>query len=288
MQSNQDTASRLREGQELPVHTLVAKNYAEDSDNKMHSDETAGRYGYRGGLVPGVAIFAYMTVPIANALGKEWLARGSMAGKFIKPVYDEEPVSVQSHVVATDPIRIAISVTNDDGVLCAVGEASLPEKRPHLDISKYPYRPLPESETKLPPTLEALADDTILGSIEFTMDPVNQEGETGNFIDEMVDCLALYRGPDAVPHPAFLVQKANTLLVENVALGPWIHSASDVNYYSFPTPGEKVFMQGRVAHSYKKRGHDIAVIDLAVLGDNERPIAHLTHTAIVHPKEKTE
>jgi hypothetical protein len=266
--------------------TIIAKNYAEDSSNKMHSNETAGRYGYRGGLVPGVAVFAYMTRPIVEVLGEPWLAHGSMAGKFIKPVYDEEPVTVQSHVVSLDPIRITTSVLNEAGILCAVGAASMPDKRPHLDISKYPFRPLPEAGAKLSPTLEALADDTLLGSLEFTMDPEEQEGETGNFMDEMVDPHPIYRGPNALLHPAFWTQKGNQILVENVNLGPWIHTASDVNYYDFPKAGETIYVQGRVAHAYKKRGHDIAVIDIAVLGDKERPLAHLTHTAIVRPQEQ--
>ena len=89
-------------------------------------------------------------------------------------------------------------------------------------------------------------------------------------------------------HPAYLLQKANKLLSENVDLGPWIHTASDVNYYEFPRKGETLYMQGRIAHSYTKRGHDIVVLDIAVLGEKEHPIAHLTHTAIVHPNEVEE
>ena len=271
--------------QELPVRTVVAKNYATASANKMHSDEGAERYGFRGGLVPGVAVYAYMTVPIAEALGREWLERGSFSGKFIKPIYDGETVKIQSRVIEVDPIRITVSVVNEQDVLCAVGEASLPDKRPFLDISRYPYKPLPDPGEKLPPTLDALSQDTILGALEFRVDPQHQQGEYGDFLDEMLDPLDIYRGPNAMLHPAFLVQKANTLLSENVDLGPWIHSDSDVNYYAAPPAGETLYMQGRVAHPYTKRGHDIVVLDVAVLGDQERPIAHLTHTAIVRPHQ---
>ena len=107
-------------------------------------------------------------------------------------------------------------------------------------------------------------------------------------MNEMMDMLPIYRGPDALNHPALLLQKANEMLSENVALGPWIHSGSDVNYYDVPRPGEMLYMQGRVAHSYTKRGHDIVVMDVVVLGDKERPIANLTHTAIVRPQEAGE
>ena len=274
--------------QELPDHKVVAKNYAEASENKMHSDAVAGRYGYRGGLVPGVGVYAYMTVPVVNALGASWLAHGSMRAKFIKPIYDGDVATVRSRVTGVDPIRITVSVLNDEGVLCAVGEAALPEKHPHLDISRYPYAPLPDPDEKLPPSIEVLTENTILGAIEFTIDPQCQKGEYGDFLDEMVETLPVYRGPDAMGHPALLVQAANRLLIENVALGPWIHSGSDVNYYDVPKPDEKMYLQGRIAHSYTKRGHDIVVMDVVALGSKERPIAHLTHTAIVRPSEVEE
>ncbi len=285
MHLERESAPSVVLDQELPDHKVVAKNYAEASENKMHSDDVAGRYGYRGGLVPGVAVYAYMTVPVVQALGAPWLAHGSMRAKFIKPIYHGDAVTVRSRVTGVDPIRITISVVNEEEVLCAVGEASLPEKHPHLDISRYPYAPLPDPDEKLPPSLEVLTENTILGAIEFTIDPQHSEGEHGDFLDEMVETLPIYRGPDAIAHPAVLAQMANRLLIENVALGPWIHSGTDINYYDVPRPDEKMYMQGRIAHSYTKRGHEIVVMDVVALGSKERPIAHLTHTAIVRPNE---
>ena len=41
------------------AHTLVAFNTATASENKMHDDEVAGRFGFTSGLVPGVDVFGY-------------------------------------------------------------------------------------------------------------------------------------------------------------------------------------------------------------------------------------
>lgn len=269
--------------QELPTTSIVARNFAEDSSNKIHSDEVAASYGYKGGLVPGVGVYGYMTIPVAEALGSEWLAHGTMTGKFIHPVYHGETVTVTARVVSVDPIRITVSVLNDAGQLCAVGEASLPPKHAGIDISQYPYRPLPEAGKKLSISLDELAADTPLGSLDVSQEYCNEQGESGNFLDELGDPLDIYKGEDGFPHPALITQKANRLLIENVNLGPWIHTASDVKYYDLPESDEPLFLHGHVAHSYTKRGHDIVVLDLAMLGDKERPIAHLTHTAIVRP-----
>ena len=54
-------------------HKLVARNDAVTSENKIHDDDVAKRFGFSGGLVPGVTVFGYMTWPAAKAWGREWL-----------------------------------------------------------------------------------------------------------------------------------------------------------------------------------------------------------------------
>lgn len=46
----------------MPVHRVRAVNTAPDSENKMHDDRVAAQYGFQGGLVPGVTVYAYITV----------------------------------------------------------------------------------------------------------------------------------------------------------------------------------------------------------------------------------
>ena len=41
----------------------VAWNPVPDSENRIHSDEGARQYGFRGGLVPGVTVSAYLIHP---------------------------------------------------------------------------------------------------------------------------------------------------------------------------------------------------------------------------------
>ena len=54
----------------------AAINYAHDSDNRIHSDEYAVRYGFKGGLVPGVGYPRFISPArvllhlLGNILGK--------------------------------------------------------------------------------------------------------------------------------------------------------------------------------------------------------------------------
>ena len=75
-------------------YEVVAHNTATQSDNKIHDDEVARRFGFTGGLVPGVDVYAYLTHLPAETWGLDWLERGSMRGRFLTPVYEGETVTV--------------------------------------------------------------------------------------------------------------------------------------------------------------------------------------------------
>ena len=51
------------------VHSLVAQNDAVESENKIHEDSVARQYGFAGGLVPGVTVYAYLTWPAVERWG---------------------------------------------------------------------------------------------------------------------------------------------------------------------------------------------------------------------------
>ena len=59
-------------------YRVNAKNTSLLSDNKIHDDAVAKTYGFRGGLVPGVDVFAYLTHPPAERWGRAWLEHGTI------------------------------------------------------------------------------------------------------------------------------------------------------------------------------------------------------------------
>jgi hypothetical protein len=264
--------------QALPPYQVIANNYATESTNRIHSDEVAAQYGFSGGLVPGVGNYAYLTRPVVEALGREWLERGAMAAKFLKPVYDGETVCVRGQVINVEPIRIQLELLNSAGVLCAVGEASLPASPPPLDPADYPERPLPAAEQRRAATLASVPPGMILGSHVFELSLAEMEAK---FLADMREALPLYRGPRALPHPAALPAEANQILIANLALGPWIHTASEVQHYALPQDGERLSLRGRVSEAYEKRGHEFVVLDLGLFAPDARAVAHIKHTAII-------
>ena len=262
-----------------------AHNFAEASENKMHSDETATRYGFAGGLVPGVGVYAYMTVPVVHALGMAWLERGTMTGKFIKPVYHGEEVRVVAKSVAADVPTIEMSVFNSADVLCAVGEAALPtEAAAIVDPGRHGHAPMPAKEARLEPSVDALPVGLLLGSLDWVMGLGKADGEFGTvFADDVCDPLPIYKGAGAMCHPAYITARANALLMANVALGPWIHTASRVRHVALPRDGEPVSLRGYVSAAARKKGHEMVDVDLVWSGGSGRELGHIVHSAIVRP-----
>jgi hypothetical protein len=117
----------------LETHVVEAYNTAKQSENKMHDDNVARRFGFAGGLVPGVDVMAYMMhLPVAH-WGRAFLERGLMDARFLKPVYDGETVEITG---SESEGVLAIEVLSR-GELCATGSASLPEAAPAIALSDF-------------------------------------------------------------------------------------------------------------------------------------------------------
>ena len=117
----------------LETYRVAAYNTAKQSENKMHDDTVARRFGFSGGLVPGVDVFAYMMhVPIAR-WGRDFLSRGLVEARFIKPVYDGETADVD----ATEHNELLTIEVFSRTELCATGTAALPAAAPAVSLSDY-------------------------------------------------------------------------------------------------------------------------------------------------------
>jgi hypothetical protein len=272
-----------RTNRALAAYTLRAYNFATESENKIHDDTVAAKLGFTGGLVPGVALYAYMTVPMVRDFGLDWIKRGTMSAKFIQPIYDGETATVRGTVESETPLRVKLELFNETGALCAVGAAGLPDQHPPIDASRYPHHRMPA--TKYEPRVHALPAGTMLGSLKIDrLRPAHAEPPT-TILDELLETLPIYSGPNAPWHPALLPVRANRLLAENVALGPWIHTASETTHYAVPNPNEEIWLRGFVAESFVKRGHDMVTLDLVAVGDKHSILARILHTAIIRPAQ---
>jgi acyl-coenzyme A thioesterase PaaI-like protein len=251
-------------------HTVVAHNPATASENKIHEDTVARDYGFRGGLVPGVVVYAYMTRAPLDRWGRHWLERGTMSARFHVPVYEGQEVTV---TLSEDG---ELEARTEDG-LVASGTASLPDAvAPAPDPSTYPVAPLPSRRP--PASVDALQVDA-LGTLEYGFHADN----AAEYLDEVRETSPFY-AETRLAHPGWLIAMANYALSMSVQLGPWIHVETHTTHYSAVADGERVEVRGKVANLFEKKGHKFVELDLLWLADGERPALHARHTAIYEPR----
>jgi acyl dehydratase len=254
----------------LPPHRVQARNAARASENKIHDDDVARTYGFRGGLVPGVTVYAYMVRPAAEALGRDWVERGTMQARFHEPVYEGEEVAVEAE--REDGAVVTLTVRRPDGVVAARGRATLPAAPPAAPaVDGYPTGPLPAERP--PASEEAFARIDVLGSVDGAV----QADQVREFLAEIQDDLALWA---EVAHPGDLVRLGNRILAQNVALGPWIHVETEAQHLRAVLPGEHLSMRGRVAQVFERKGHRFVELDLLLVAGGRDPVQRLRHTAI--------
>ena len=117
----------------LEAYRVQAYNTAKLSENKMHDDTVAKRFGFSGGLVPGVDVMAYMMHLPVKRWGRAFLERGLIEARFVKPVYDGEIANVTGE--ESDGV-LSIEVESR-GQLCATGSASLPAAAPSFSLADF-------------------------------------------------------------------------------------------------------------------------------------------------------
>lgn len=263
-----------------------ARNTSADSENKIHDDATAANYGFRGGLVPGITVFAYMTVPIVERFGLDWLERGSMQVKFHQPFYDGEEVIVRAEADASgNPINIAITAQREDGIACATALATVSDRSAWLGeprIDAYPEAQLPPFESRPEPSRETLVPGAPLGTLVEKLDLPDIP-----LLETLDERLPIYDGSQAVAHPFAMLRLSNQILMSNFKLGPWIHAASDLINWSAARDGEQISVRGRIAECFERKGHEFVVLDVLLMGNESRIVQQVRHTAIYRPRRQS-
>jgi hypothetical protein len=256
------------------TYTVEAYNTATDSTNKIHDDDVARTYGFHGGLVPGVDVYAYLTHEPATRWGRAWLDHGSITARFAKPVYDGQLVTVTADA---DADRLHLAVVDPEGTTCATATATC-EPLPLRSADGPPTALTPDPAGRPPASPASLAPGTALG----TIDEVFDAGAAAPYLADVRETLPLYAA-EGIAHPGWLLRFANAVLVRNVVLGPWIHVSSDVALLGVLADGEPLQVRSIVLDEFERKGHRFVTLDVAIDSDG-RPIQRITHTAIHTPR----
>jgi acyl dehydratase len=257
------------------TYRVSAHNTSKQSENKIHDDTVARRFGFSGGLVPGVDVMAYMMHLPVEKWGRAFLERGLIDARFVKPVYDGEIAELAAEEKSG---VLSIEVTSR-GQLCATGSATLPASAPTISIDD--YKEVAAASERTPVNAGSYEVGKWLGTV-----PRSWAGDAAQeYLADIRESDAIY-AREGLGHPGLLQRVMNKALVDNAILGPWIHVGSRMQLLSAAKSGDELTARARVTGNYDKKGHRFVELDALVVANGKTTLAHCHHIAIYQPREQ--
>ena len=228
----------------MGTYEVVARNFSEAHENKIHSDEVAQKYGFKGALVPGVAVWGHLTHPLVEQFGERWLSQSLSETRFFKPAYHGD--------------RLIISMEEDDGGFLVRG---------HNEEGTL----LAEIRTRMPEEMPPAEDQSVFNQprrdaarVEMTWDEVNEgepfpewhfqiiTDENQRYAREITDELLLYQH---LAHPHWLLSVANQALTREYEMPAWIHAGSEVRFRELVRVGDTLAVNAVPLSKWERKGH---------------------------------
>jgi len=263
----------------LPPYRVSAYNTAKASENKIHDDATAKRFGFRGGLVGGVHVYAYMTHLPVQRWGRAWLERGTGEARFAKPVYEGDIAEIAA---TEDADGMTLQVTSE-GVLCATGRAAVPAIAPAVALGEFAVAAPPAHDARPPADEQSLPVGKWLGMTPLTVTAEYQAQD----LSDTRETDPIYAS-ERIVHPGTILRCCNWALSHNVVLPAWMHMGSTVQNLGLARVGDTLGVRAKVTQNYEHKGHKWVEIDALVLADGRSPIARVRHIAIYRPRQLAE
>ena len=237
----------------------IAFNQAPNSANQIHGDDVAKQYGFRGGLVPGVTISAYLIHPAIEAWGMDFLNRGAAHVRVGSPLYDEEPFTVS--VLGQDETSYRAEINQSGGKVSATAEVSLPELAPAAPARR--GDPIADRDYTPPPaSFEVFERLRSEGCMAFRYRWSSRHNmHTYLRDDALVPELHRLDG-GGYANMGFLLGCSNWVLASNAHMNPWVHlETRSQNYRAVPLDSS-IITEMAVQDFYEKKGHEFVDVDV--------------------------
>jgi acyl dehydratase len=258
------------------TYSVTAFNASKHSENKMHDDTVAKKYGFAGGLVAGVEVFAYMSHVPLEKWGRAFLERGRLEGRFLKPVYVGEEA-----LVSADEADGGLDLRIESrGFLCGTGRAALPSSAPAIAIAGYEEAAPPSHEDRPGVGADSYPVGAWLGIRPNTV----TRAIHAQYLRDICEEDSVY-AREGIIHPGILLRCANWVLMHNVKLGPWIHVGSTLQQVAPGAVGDTLTVRAKVTGNAERKGHKFVDLDAIVVANGKTVLAHILHTAIYAPRE---
>jgi acyl dehydratase len=251
----------------MGTHTATARNFSVASENKIHSDEIARRFGFTGALVPGVAVFGHLSVPLSRRHGEQWLTCSSVTTRFLKPAYHGETLSLTDR--DGEASLVCVECRNANQVLLATADCTLESTQPAPAPQAHLQGPA-ESTSRAEITWDTLRIDEPFALYVWQPDAAHNS----EYADRVEDDTPLFgRG---VLHPHAILSQANQALVRHFIMPAWIHTGSEIRFRKLLRVGDAIEVRAVPIDKWERRGHQFLklYVAYAVAGEITTEVLH--------------
>ena len=256
----------------------LAFNQVPHSANEIHGDKVAKDYGFKGGLVPGVTVSAYLCHPAVEQWGAAWLKGGAADVKVVSPLYDGETFDIE--ILESNAERYSARLLRPDGTVSATAEVSLPAVSPAApqrrgDVVADRDSPAPKATLE---NMQRLMHDGCQ-AVRFRWTAEHEMHTYLNDETQLPELLQINGG--GLANMSFVLGCSNWILARNAYMNPWVHMATQSqNYGSIPLNTELV-AEMTITDLFNKKGHEFVDAQVALYDrDNDTCYASIDLRAI--------
>ena len=254
----------------IQPYSAQAYNQVPQSENEIHGDDVAQRFGFRGGLVPGVTVSAYLFHPAASAWGIDWLSRGRGRAVVHRPLYDDMKFGVEPRIEGE--FAYDATLTDAEGTCVAEGHAELPDQAPAPPVMRGDERTSRDMER--PRVSRVVLERLRETGMRAAPSRFGEGTEITTYQRDPEDMAEVYRPSGGhFASPAFLLGVTNWALSANVFLPAWLHLQTEHQSFA-PVPwNSKLTTEIAVVDLFDKRGHEFVDLEIATFFVDGGPVS---------------
>ena len=259
----------------MGTYEVIARNYSESSENKIHSQEIARNYGFSSGLVPGVAVFGHMTYPMAEKFGEAWFEGYAVQLRLLQPVYSGDVLYIE-HTRNGDSYDVSCTARN--GTLIA--RMNTRPSIEHIDpIATAPSGPAVSSREKIH------WDSINIGKALPSWNWQTTEVENDAYTTEISDPLPIYQV--GLVHPHAILSISNQAFSRHFDMPAWLHVGSKIQFRLPIRVGTELKIRAVPTEKWKNKGHEFVNLNVSYTFQDKVAV-EVFHTAIYKIRSATE
>ncbi len=256
--------SMYRGNEMITGWTAQALNTAPDSQNEIHGEVISKKYGFKGGLVPGVTISAYLIQPAVVAWGMDWLSRGTAHVRVVKPLYDKE----HFEVVINREIQngYEAEICNEDGTISATAMVSLAAGAPAAPVRR--NDPIAEQGFVGPKASFESFERLKKSGCQAYRYRWGADYRTHAYLRDSTQMPPLLSPEgEGYAHMSFLLGCSNWILASNAQMNPWVHlETRSQNFRAVPTD-TSIITEMAVLQYFEKKGHEFIDVNVSLFDE---------------------